>query len=782
VRRLWREATGGNALEVCLIAGAALSVVAVIFATVRAGVAESYRADLTFVGATEETVSLIENQGPAGVATYRRGVVQVEGAALGVDSLIVTGDSLRFASLAKGGFLRDQIELFNDHAARVAVREWAGGGLRIAAAPSPSLFHLSRTDSGYHYLSQELNGFALLVPSPFAEREWSTVRTSDWSRGAALLGLIADAHLSGRDSVLSPPAALSGEPCRVKGSGSATRLVYCRSAAGADVGEAFDLAFDLRRDSSFRSGAGLRLSRQNPFWWNGSRETPPEVRAGDLLHGGAVGPVVLSDVESGTLAGPQWLNGRATFTQARAGTLGFFARAGRSLEGSAQGPLTLSLDAGLSRALDARVDGFMAENAGYLESVSIVVADVATGEVKAISESRPREGRALYAFQPLLLGSMVKPILAAALLWQEPELAELVVEWGGPEVSRVSGVELRVPFRNPLNGCGTRIDFESFLRCSSNQYAVELFVRALQRSAGRTDVAPAGVVPTELLEHSPLTNGLLALFDDADVVSVRAPGRTDRLWRGPPSPGGGSASTPSVPPSGGGPGSARVPGDRTLHPWTSRPWFINPESEGTPIDWLARFGFGGWENRWTLLGAAEAYARIATGREVQLTLLGRSADSPLFAPVDARGTEAFRRVRLGLETVAESGTARGLGPALSNVSAEGELRVLAKTGTLSEITERPQDDDVFLKSLAMVVGRTASAEAGAELTCGVVVVSWFEFRQEWRRAVGAGAGAALPELHRDFAANELTPALRESWSRVRGCGAGPGTRVEGGAP
>jgi hypothetical protein len=138
--------------------------------------------------------------------------------------------------------------------------------------------------------------------------------------------------------------------------------------------------------------------------------------------------------------------------------------------------------------------------------------------------------------------------------------------------------------------------------------------------------------------------------------------------------------------------------------------------------------------------------------------------------MDARAAGAFRRVRLGLETVVEAGTARGLGPTLQNLApASDSLRVLAKTGTLSEITSRLQDEDVFLKSLALVMGRPAQARAGAALECGLVVISYFEFRQDWRRAVGAPADAALPDLHREFAAAELAPALGDSWQRMGVC-------------
>jgi hypothetical protein len=753
--RAWRLATGGNALEVCLLAAAALAVVATLVATARAGFAQASREDLALRGALEETEALIENQGSSGIARYQRGLLELGGRRYVLDSLAVSGDSLLFPSLAKGGFLRDQIEAFNDHAARHALAA-ARLGANGQADPSPSLFHLARSDSGYHYLSSQLNGYALLVPSPFAERQWTTVRTADWGSGAAVMGLLEDAAFFAGDSALSAPSRLSGVDCRVKEAGPLSRLLYCRSAAGSDIGAAYDLGFQLRREASFVDGAAVRSERQAPIWWNGRRGAVPDVvRSGDVIYSDAVGPLVLSDVRSGILAAPQWLNGRSAFTLARSGTLQFFGRAGRAVDGEVGAePLTLSLDARLSRALDRRIDAFTARNAAYLEGVTIVVADVRTGEVKAVAESGSRAGRPLRAFEPVLLGSMVKPILAAALLSQDPALERLTVRWSGPEVSQVAGIPLRVPFRNPLNGCGEVIDFRTFLGCSSNEYAVALLFESLQRSAGRRDIAPEGVVATDLLEHTSLTNGVLSLFDDADVVSVRTPGRSDRLWR---------ADATSA-------AARHVPRDRTLYPWTSRPWFIYPESRGTPVDWLARFAFGGWENRWTLLGAAEAYARISTGRDVQLTLLDRSGQDDLFAPAQPPAAAAFSAVRGGLELVGESGTARGLTAALRTVGPPSDsLRVLSKTGTLNEITSRLQDDDVFLKSLAMVVGRTVDGGPAAAVDCGLVILSYFEFRQDWRSAPGATAATALPDLHRDFATTELAPALRDSWKRMGVC-------------
>jgi hypothetical protein len=763
VERGWRRATGGNALEVGVLAATALALLTAAVFTVRAAFAEAYREDLVFRGALEKTDSLIQNQGPMGVATYRRASLRVGGRDVPVDSLAVSGDSILFPSLAKGGFLRDHVEAFNDYATRQAARALASRRALSPATSSPSLFHLARTDSGQYYLSSDLNDLALMVPSPFRERQWTAVRTSDWSTGPMLLGLVGSAPLGTTDSTLSTPYRLNGgSGCRVKEDGARSSLLYCRSAAGSDVGQAFDLAFDLRTEASFASGAGVRLSRQSSLWTNGARgEVPGTVNAGDVLFAEPVGPLVFSDVQTGVLAGPQWVNGRVGLALARGGTLEYFARAGRSMPTGTPDPVTLGFDAAFANSLDARVDDFVGRNGDYLESVSIVIADLATGEVRAISESSRGDGRPLRAFEPVLLGSMVKPILAAALLSRDSSLAGTRVSWAGPEVSQVAGIALRVPFKNPLNGCPQEIDFDAFLRCSSNQYAAELLVRSIQRSAGRADIASSdGVVAKSLLEHTALTDGILSLYEDVDVVARRSPERSDRPWRSPADSVTQAAGT-----------AVRVPSDATLRPWKSRAWFTYyaDDPRETAVDWLARFAFGGWENRWTLLGAAEAYARIATGRRVQLGFVNQPAGATAFAPFDPQASEALRRVRHALLQVGEEGTARGLTPILGNIAPRDSLVVLAKTGTLNEITSRAQDDDVYLKSLAMVVGKPSAKGADAPLGCGLVAITYFEFRQDWRLRVGAGDASSLPDLHKEFATAELTPAMREAWTRMGVC-------------
>src|SRR5690606_5386521 len=131
--------------------------------------------------------------------------------------------------------------------------------------------------------------------------------------------------------------------------------------------------------------------------------------------------------------------------------------------------------------------------------------------------------------------------------------------------------------------CTEGIAFTDFIRCSSNQYAAELVVRSL-RADGFDAPAGSTTVPREVLEASAIGAGLAEVFD-VDAFGQRTAGRNPSLW---------SAANRAT--------------DRTLLPWESRPWLLFPGTDGTRLDLVARWAFGGWENRWTLLGLGEAYA------------------------------------------------------------------------------------------------------------------------------------------------------------------------------
>src|SRR5581483_4977894 len=197
------------------------------------------------------------------------------------------------------------------------------------------------------------------------------------------------------------------------------------------------------------------------------------------------------------------------------GTLSFFAAAGRAVadQSGSTGPLVLSFDARLSTDLDRESARFLTAHGGELRRMAVVVLDARTGEVKAISEpARRSNDEPLLSFDPVLVGSVVKPIMALAILSRHPELGDLRISYAGDTVSSVGGVELDKPFENEANGCGGEIGFTDFIRCSSNQYAAELMVRSLEQDGSGSRTKSASI-PRTVLEHSAIATGLADLFD-----------------------------------------------------------------------------------------------------------------------------------------------------------------------------------------------------------------------------------------------------------------------------
>jgi hypothetical protein len=188
---------------------------------------------------------------------------------------------------------------------------------------------------------------------------------------------------------------------------------------------------------------------------------------------------------------------------------------------------------------------------------------------------------------------------------------------------------------------------------------------------------------------------------------------------------------------------------------------VFPKGDGTPVDWIARYAFGGWENRWTLVGAAQAYGRIASGRSIQGTFLHATSPAPSVR-ADSSVAAAFRLVRRGLSRVAGDGTAKGLSSAFQIAGAR-PLTVLAKTGTLNE---GESNGNTRMKALAIVVGEPADSIDGAALKCGLVAMTYFEFQDNWNKRSDA---TPLPSIHLDFAKQRLAAVINRQWRRVSGC-------------
>jgi hypothetical protein len=717
------------------------------------------RTDLTFSGARDETSSLIRNRGSKSFAIPVGARASHNARAFTLDTMALTGDTMELATLAKGGFLRDQIESFNDAAIRdawepVLLRGESGTG----AASSRSLLRLARTDDGSHVVSARLNPSALIVLAPGSESEGTLLRTAGEERQAATIGPRSEALLGGVAG--QPP---EGE-CRAKVVTATERLMYCGSLAGFDVNRRFDLR--VVSPAGGLSTGPLTISRENGerLWVDGVPASGQvSVRSGQLVFAPRFGARAFSTVDLTRLAGRQWINGRSAYQLTAHGSLRHFARAGRVItppRGESQ--VTLSLDAELTRELDASIREFVADNVNYIDQMSVVIADIGSGELKTVAESTD-DDQPLIAFEPMLLGSMSKPMTAAAILSQQPALAALEVTRTDDRIATVRGLSLSVPLGNPANGCSETITFDLFLQCSSNQFAAELLIASLQESAGKEAIVRNGRVETELLERSALASGLLALFDDADVEAERTIGRSSRLWQRD------TIANPRV---------DAIPRDASMLPWVSRPWFVHADSAGIPLDWLARFAIGGWENRWTPIGAVEAYSRIATDRRVHLSVQQQgSNDVKRFSAVFPNGARAFRQVRRGLALAASDGTARGLGTRLAAATgANDSLVVLAKTGTLNEASTVEEEDGVFLKALGLVAGYPSGAVDGAPLRCGLSVVVYLQFRDDWIERTGLPRSSRLPDLHLQFARGPLADAMGRLWKRSGPCGASRGPK------
>ncbi|WP_310572226.1 hypothetical protein [Gemmatimonas sp.] len=704
----------------------------------------SLRSDLTYRNTIEELERTLEGLGPDSIAR----IVPLRISRLGLDSvwvdtIAVVGDTLAEPSLAVGGFLRDQIARFND----AAVRQALGSTERRRDQPADpgNILRSVRASGGGLRLADQANAAGLIVRSPVAEREWREVITADASAGVALVGQTGSIPLLPNSS--GSRATVNGHVCEVR-AGPTRALLYCGAVLGSGVERFYDLAVDK---ALVESSMYLDTYRGRRMWLNGRSTTARGLRVsqgalGDLR---STGPFLLSGVAGGYLAAEQWVNGRRQLVEQSQSTIGFFSRAGRSARwpdgGSA---LRLSLDASLSAELEQVAGGYFAERGKLLDAMAVVVVDLATGRVRAVVEPwRTAPGDPLISFEPRLVGSVVKPIVAAAILARNPTLGDLVVDYGGPVVTAVDGAPLSQPFRNDANGCGARIDFDAFLRCSSNRYAAELLMRSLRRN-GYTPSRDGASVPHAVLERSDIADGLALAFD-VDAYAGRTTGRTVPFWDVDSRSAGGIVSAVA---------------DPSLVPYESRPWLLSASGTATPVDWLARYAFGGWENRWTLLGVAQSYARIATDREVSLSFLqaGPPKGTPLVRDSVA---SAMRRVRGALAEVGARGTAAPLNSVLERVLGP-QVVVLAKTGTLNEASP----DDLAVKVLALAVGQPASTSRSAALKCGLAVVAYFDFNREEIRRTGA---AALPGVHVEFATRYLPGVLEHHWKRLSGCSAAP---------
>lgn len=384
---------------------------------------------------------------------------------------------------------------------------------------------------------------------------------------------------------------------------------------------------------------------------------------------------------------------------------------------AADGDVALTLDATLHRDLQADLEGEairLRRTAGLPPfRAAALVMDARTGALLGLASYPGRQGTGDDAapgawidrnqnFAALPIGSVAKPIIAAAILSQYPELAGLVVSGSSGIFREALGIDLG---DEQIDGVtGDRIDFTSFLKRSSNKYATVLMLLGLARDplrpgrcptepywiAGDAEGAPRRAAPDFLVERQPQPCGsnfgpfngrltsilqrgarrpnwlsiLRAAFRLPGVESDESQFDTE-IWE-PLAPAATDGSSPFA--------------------------TVAPETEAFRLGAVRHLQndyvnliLGGVHSRWSTVKVAEAYARLVTGRAVVPTMLrSRQPRPPQVIRTFALAARAA--VLAGMEEVARPGgtAAAELAPALEQLRAlrpDETIRIFAKTGT-----------------------------------------------------------------------------------------------------
>jgi hypothetical protein len=504
-----------------------------------------------------------------------------------------------------------------------------------------------------------------------------------------------------------------------------------------------------------------------------------------------LGTTALLRVDAGTISAPQWIDGRDTRVVPNDPVLQALSRlaytAADTTARFGDDTLQLSLVSAMQRELARSVATFAAGRAEPRAlHATVLLADVATGEVLALAEAGPQDDPGLpNAFVPQWVGSAVKPINAAAILARAPALGSLAIRPHTERVSRVLGYSVLPSFESRVctraQPPGGWVGLRYALACSNNEYfatqlllasgahlpaigsggggsAVRLGGREFPSARIRLPIR-AGGVPRDSLLASPVNFGLRELFDaDVDPFTSSSSGRrSDEIWRGLHFVSGRGAVAPV-----------------TLHPYRSTPYLLRDRAApSTPPSLLARYAFGAWQNRWTLVELTQSYARLLSDRRVSLhfsTARGRSGRARDTLGLSSQGW--YEDLVQGLADVTTSGTASSLSGVLTGNGLPGAL--YAKTGTVRYTsteqrrdprTQRVRTDSVriYAKALVFGLGERGAGERAA-LRCGVVGAIYVRFATE------PPPGEALPPRQEEFARTELAALLRRHWPHLRLCG------------
>lgn len=315
-----------------------------------------------------------------------------------------------------------------------------------------------------------------------------------------------------------------------------------------------------------------------------------------------------------------------------------------------------------------------------------------SGRIAPIRSAEKRKLARNQNLRPVIIGSTIKPILAAAIWQTHPDLTKMVIDEPAPGTMRsVHGLRLS----KVLGSSGPRtIDAESFLTKSSNAYTVGLYFATLAdqdsyqvRRDGRLvparghkaidfsriikgDLIPGGLDRDDLPAH----RAMLDLFD--------IQGRYDHA-AGPSGIFDSSLLEPMLRDLGVSDGE--VP--QQFFPVASVRTNLQLSRIDTVRGELVSFLVGGFTNRWSNVKLAESFARLGTGKRVRMRLTKTQWDTPKEAEDLPLSGDVLELVHKGMAgAVKPGGTAGRLHTAISQINKElsrdgMELYVIGKTGT-----------------------------------------------------------------------------------------------------
>lgn len=463
--------------------------------------------------------------------------------------------------------------------------------------------------------------------------------------------------------------------------------------------------------------------------------------------------------------------------------LNSYVASSENAERIANTPAVITLDRILHRKLQKDLEDFLtvfdtrysAESNIEREPACVTVMDALTGEVLALpsypsaekleqlqeldlarrsGRMSNRERERLRLNQNLLrspVGSTTKPLIALSIWDQYPRLRELKVVEPSVNVSEVVTYKLSDPvgtYASRSPGLSRVIDPALFLTKSSNTYTLSLYLLSLakpesfsidSRGYARPTNAARGIDFSDYISGNELPGSLnrkhagnekFAELFNIKLVSNQVAGELESLS---PELLEDLFKELEIP-------DGRVP--REFRGVVCEETNLALQTVDTVRGELVALLLGSGTNFWSNAKLAESFARVGTGRKIEMTLIKPNDGKDKVAPPLPVDKKALSLVHRGLEgSTSSQGTARSLQAAVAEQRARFakmglEFRLLGKTGTSSRKAGRECAAYVFY---AEVLPKGESKPLAA-----IATSTYLQDRAHVRdKALGSASGVAV---------------------------------------